>query len=113
MTILNPSKRALMKCTFADMKGGTRRREREKERRGWVFEGEKGPGDRRRGTLIKCIIPTCSALRHGKRGKNGLTRKDVMGDSQGERVGGWVVGSPLLSSQVTVKTRRGRVHTSS
>lgn len=28
MTILNPSKRALMKCTFADIKGGTRKRER-------------------------------------------------------------------------------------
>lgn len=57
MTVLNPSKRALMKCTFTDMKGRRRRRERGRERRGWVSEGEKGPRDRGRGTLIKGIFP--------------------------------------------------------
>lgn len=57
MTVLNPSKRVLMKCIFADMKGGTRGRERRRERRGWVCEGEKGPGDEGRGALIKGIFP--------------------------------------------------------
>lgn len=110
MTVLNPSKGALMKCTFADMKGGTR--ERRRERRGWVCEGEKGPGDRGRGTLIKSIFPLAVLRGMEKGGKNGLTREDVMEDNQGEWVGGWFVGSPpLSSSQVTVKTLRGIVHT--
>ena len=47
------------------MKGVTRVRENERERereeeeeqRGWVCEGEKGPGDMGRGTLIKGIFP--------------------------------------------------------
>lgn len=36
-----------------------------------------------------------------------------MEDDQGVKVGGGSGGSPPLSSEVTVKTRRGRVHTSS
>lgn len=55
MTVLNPSKKALIKCTFTDMKG--KKRGSDEERRGWVCEGERGPGDRGRGTLIKGIFP--------------------------------------------------------
>lgn len=106
MTVLNP-KRVSMKCTFTDMTGA---RDEEREE-GWVCEGEKGPGEGEHSLKAYSHSGCSEAWKKGER--NGLTRWDVMEDSQGERVGGWLVGSPPLSSQVTVKTRRGRVHTSS
>lgn len=85
-----PIKGVLTKCTSADARGGTRQRRR--ERRGWVCEGEKGPGDKGRGTLIKSIFPV--AVLRGMEKKEGGKWTDKRGCYGGQpgRVGwgdGW------------------------
>lgn len=89
MTILNPSKGVMRTFTFADMKGGTR------ERRGWVFEGEKGPRDKGRGTLIKSIFPL-AVLQGIEKGKKWTDKRGCYGGQPGKV--GWGMVCRLSST---------------